>query len=105
MMGVGPVTDLILTYALTQYLEVKWTLLITPVRLPVLWVRDGIDDGVMDGRGLGDDSRNRIHVGSQHVCIPAAERIRTKSVGFSSLTLRTTGTLFTCQGSIKKPKR
>ena len=40
--------------------------------LPVLWVRDGVDDGVVDGRGLGDDGGHRVHVGSQHVGVPAA---------------------------------
>lgn len=38
--------------------------------LPVLWVGDGVDDGVVDGRGLGDDGGDGVHVGSQHVCVP-----------------------------------
>lgn len=42
--------------------------------LPVLGVCDGVDDGVVDGRGLGDDGGHRVHVGSQHVCVPAAGR-------------------------------
>lgn len=40
--------------------------------LPVFRVCDGIDDGVVDGRGFGDDGGHRVHVGSQHVRVPAA---------------------------------
>lgn len=40
--------------------------------LPVFRVRDGVDDGVVDGRGFGDDGGHRVHVGSQHVGVPAA---------------------------------
>lgn len=32
---------------------------------PVLGVGDGINDGVVDGRGLGDDGWHRVHVGRQ----------------------------------------
>lgn len=42
--------------------------------LPVLWMRDGVDDGIVDGRGLGNDGGDRVHVRSQHVCIPAAKK-------------------------------
>lgn len=40
--------------------------------LPVFGVCDGVDDGVVDGRGFGDDSGHRVHVGRQHVGVPAA---------------------------------
>lgn len=49
--------------AAVSLLPVQWG-------LPVLWVRDGVDDGVVDGRGLGDDGGDRVHVGRQHVCVP-----------------------------------
>lgn len=39
--------------------------------LPVFGVCDGVDDGVVDGRGFGDDSGHRVHVGRQHVGVPA----------------------------------
>lgn len=42
--------------------------------LPVLWMRDGVDDGIVDGRSLGNDGGDRVHVRSQHVCIPAAKK-------------------------------
>lgn len=32
---------------------------------PVLGVGDGINDGVVDGRSLGDDGWHRVHVGRQ----------------------------------------
>lgn len=38
--------------------------------LPVLGVRDGVYDGVVDGRRLGDHGRNRVHVRRQHVGVP-----------------------------------
>ena len=37
--------------------------------VPVLRVCDGVDDGVVDGRGLGDNSRNRMHIWCDFVCI------------------------------------
>lgn len=47
--------------------------------LPVLGVRDGVYDGVVDGRRLGDHGRNRVHVGRQQVGIPGwGGRVRTK---------------------------
>lgn len=51
------------TGAAVSLLPVKWG-------LPVFWVCDGVDDGVVDGRGLGDDGGDRVHVGCQHVCVP-----------------------------------
>lgn len=41
---------------------------------PVLGVGDGINDGVVDGRGLGDDSWHRVHVGCQHMRVPRTEK-------------------------------
>lgn len=41
---------------------------------PVLGVGDGIDDGVVDGRGLGDDSRHCVHVGRQDMGVPRTEK-------------------------------
>lgn len=35
---------------------------------------NGIYNGIMDSRCFGDHSRNRVHIGSQHVSIPERER-------------------------------
>lgn len=40
---------------------------------PVLGVRDGVNDGVVDGGGLGDDGWHGVHVGRQDVCVPRTE--------------------------------
>lgn len=42
--------------------------------LPVLGVGDGVYDGVVDGRRLGDHGRNRVHVRRQHVGVPGGGR-------------------------------
>lgn len=42
---------------------------------PVLGVSDGIDDGIVDGRSLGDDSWHGAHVGRQVVRIPRTEKV------------------------------
>jgi len=41
--------------------------------IPVFGVCDGIDYGIVDGGGLGDHGRHRVHVGSQHISIPDTE--------------------------------
>lgn len=38
--------------------------------VPVLRMRNSVYDGVVDGRGLGDDGRDGVHVGRQQVCVP-----------------------------------
>lgn len=40
------------------------------LHIPVLRMRDGVYDGVVDGRGLGDDGGDGVHVGRQQVGIP-----------------------------------
>lgn len=42
---------------------------------PVLGVSDGIDDGIVDGRSLGDDSWHRARVGRQDVRVPRTEKV------------------------------
>lgn len=37
--------------------------------VPVLRVCDGVDYGVVDSRGLGNNSRNGIHVRREFVCV------------------------------------
>lgn len=38
--------------------------------VPVLRMRNSVYDGVVDGRSLGDDGRDGVHVGRQQVCVP-----------------------------------
>lgn len=38
--------------------------------LPVLGMRDSVYDGVVDGRGLGNNSRDGVHVGRQQMGVP-----------------------------------
>ena len=46
-----------------------------PRGTPVLGVRDGVNDGVVDGGGLGDDGWHGVHVGRQDVRIPRMEAL------------------------------
>lgn len=40
------------------------------LHIPVLGMRDGVYDGVVDGRRLGDDGGDGVHVGRQQVGVP-----------------------------------
>lgn len=42
---------------------------------PVLRVGNGVNDGVVDGRGLGDDGWHRVHVGRQDMRVPRTEKL------------------------------
>lgn len=42
---------------------------------PVFGVGDGINDGVVDGRSLGDDGWHRVHVGRQDMRVPRTETL------------------------------
>lgn len=41
---------------------------------PVFWVNDGVDEGVVDGRCLGDNSRNRFGIRAEET--PVSERVQ-----------------------------
>lgn len=49
--------------------------------VPVFGMRDGVYDGVVDSRRLGDHGGNRVHVWRQNVGVPEGEEAAERRAG------------------------